>query len=212
MNKFVSMLCAFVFICNNNAVLAQDATGQEKQHDISGHTHSPLGSDRPIKDQSIYNLGSSWTDQSGTPINISSLRGQPIVAAMTYTSCRDICPLIVADLMAIEDQLQAMHMDNVRFVLFSIDPDVDRPEKLKAYADARGLDLRRWSLLTGDRKAVRALAAILGVRYRRLPDGQFDHSNLVTLLDAEGIVTYQAVGDRQGADDFVNEVHKVMTP
>jgi len=213
MNKLGMMIGTLILIGNIHVALAQDANGPAAtQHDMSTHQHSALGSDTPLKDKSIYNLGSVWTDQSGAKVEIASLRGQPVIAAMTYTSCKDICPLIVADMMAIEDQLKAMHMDKVRFVLFSIDPEADTPSKLKAYAKDRGLDEAYWSLLNGDAKAVRALAAILGVRYRRLPDGQYDHSNLVTLLDADGVVVYQAVGDKQGTDDFVNAVHKVMMP
>lgn len=194
-------------------IYAQEAEpqGAMSHHDMVTHQHQEMGADTPLKDQSIYNLGSTWMDQSGASIAITSLRGRPIIAAMTYTSCKDICPLIVADMMAIEYQLKAMHIDKVRFVLFSIDPQIDTPARLQAYAAERGLDLSRWSLLTGDMKSVRPLAAILGVRYRRLPDGQYDHSNLVTLLDADGVVAYQAIGERQGDDDFVNAVHKVMS-
>ena len=206
----VAVLSLYVAIALPAYAQEAETQGVKSHHDMLTHQHQEMGADAPLKDQSIYNLGSTWMDQSGASIAIASLRGQPIVAAMTYTSCKDICPLIVADMMAIEDQLKAMHMDNVRFVLFSIDPQIDTPERLKAYAAERGLDLSRWSLLTGDTKSVRTLAAILGVRYRRLSDGQFDHSNLVTLLDADGVVVYQAVGERQTVDDFVNTVHKVM--
>jgi protein SCO1/2 len=213
MNKLVMLIGTLILGCNIKIAFAQDANGQAAaQRDMGTHQHSAVGSDAPLKDKSIYNLGSVWTDQSGAKVEISSLRGQPVIAAMTYTSCKDICPLIVADMMAIEDQLKTMQMDKVRFALFSIDPEADTPSKLKAYATDRGLNETHWSLLTGDAKSVRALAAILGVRYRRLPDGQYDHSNLVTLLDADGVVVHQSVGDKQGTDDFVNAVHKVMMP
>ena len=39
-----------------------------------------------------------------------------------------------------------------------------------------------------DEKGVRTLAALLGVRYRVLADGEFNHTSALILLDAEGRV------------------------
>ncbi|HUI94117.1 MAG TPA: hypothetical protein VLX44_00060, partial [Xanthobacteraceae bacterium] len=44
--------------------------------------------------------------------------------------------------------------------------------------------------------------ALLGISYRRLPDGDYDHSLIITLLDGEGRVvasTTTLVGDAQFA-------------
>ena len=85
---------------------------------------------------------------------------------MGYTTCRDICPAIVVDMMWIEKHLPPGAADRVRFAFFSFDPEADTPERLRLYADGHGLDLGRWTLLRGDDDAVRELAAALG---RRLP-------------------------------------------
>ena len=50
---------------------------------------------------------------------------------------------------------------------------MDTPERLKAYAEDHGLDPAHWTLYHGDEKAVRELAAALGVRYRRDASGGF---------------------------------------
>ena len=39
-----------------------------------------------------------------------------------------------------------------------------------------------------------ALAAVLGVRFKPDGRGDFSHSNLITVLDAEGVVRHQQVG------------------
>ncbi|MDI9849241.1 hypothetical protein QM467_14375 [Rhodoblastus sp. 17X3] len=76
----------------------------------------------------------------------------------------------------------------------------------KAYADERGLDPAQWSLYHGDDKAVRDLAAALGVRYRRDDKGGFDHSAAITLLDGEGEIVLQKADAKFDIDKFVTKI------
>jgi protein SCO1 len=60
--------------------------------------------------------------------------------------------------------------------------------------------LRRRTFASASESDARKIAALLGVRYRRLADGSFDHSSLITLLDSEGRViarTTQLIGDAE---------------
>ena len=157
-------------------------------HEHMSHTMKPA---EPLPGTSIYNLTSSWINQDGQRVSLESLRGAPAVVAMGYTSCKDICPMIVADMVAIEDRAKASSLKGVHYAFFSLDSAVDTPERLTAYAKDRGLDLGDWVLFNGDDKAVRELAAALGVRYRRDASGGFDHSAVITILDADGRISAQ---------------------
>ena len=78
---------------------------EHMSHDQMSHDHmSPMEAAKPLSGTSIYNLDSQWTDQDGNAVTLASLRGTPVVMAMAYTSCKDICPMIVANMTAIEDQ------------------------------------------------------------------------------------------------------------
>jgi protein SCO1 len=57
---------------------------------------------------------------------------------------------------------------------------------LAKIASKRRLDLRRWTLARAEPLAVRKIAAVLGVRYRELANGEFNHSSQLILLDPEG--------------------------
>jgi protein SCO1/2 len=151
--------------------------------------------------ESIYNLSSAWQDQDGHALQPASLKGEPVVLAMAYTSCQASCPLIVEDMRKIERALPGK--TQVRFVLASFDSKRDTPARLKTFASAHKLDKRKWTLLHGDDSAVRDLAAVLGVRYRKDADGEFAHSNLVSLLDAEGVIKFQQGGVQQKPEPFV---------
>jgi protein SCO1/2 len=82
----------------------------------------------------------------------------------------------------------------------SIDPEHDTPEALRALARARGLDPSRWRLLGAPDDTVREVAAVLGIRYRRLADGSFNHSSVITLLDRAGVIQARVEGLGQPAD------------
>ena len=63
-------------------------------------------------------------------MTLDSLRGEPVVVAMAYTSCKDICPMIVADIVAIEDRIKESSPTKIRFAFFWIISTVDTPERL----------------------------------------------------------------------------------
>ena len=161
---------------------------------------------QPLTGASLYNLSSPWTDQDGQKVELKSLRGKPVVIAMAYTSCKDICPLIVANMVAIENAAKARNLTNIRFAFFSLDPAVDTPARLKAYAEERGLDPAQWTLCRGDDKAVRDLAAALGVRYRRDDKGGVDHSAAISLLDDKGEIVFQKLDTKLDAEEFVAKI------
>ena len=105
---------------------------------------------------------------------------------------------------AIEAALPEDQRGRVRFVLFSLDPFFDTPERLRAFAASHGVDPMRWGLYRGNERSVRQLAMALGISYR--PDGQggFDHSNLISLIDAGGTLRYQQSGSDASVEAFVN--------
>jgi protein SCO1 len=177
------------------------------------HEHvSQMPAAKPLSGTSIYNLTSAWTDQDGKSVNLESLRGQPVVVAMAYTSCKDICPMIVSDMVAIEDKVHESSAANIHFALFSIDSALDTPERLKAYAGERGLDLTHWTLYHGDDKAVRELAAALGVRYRRDPNGGFDHAAIISLLDEDGNIVFQKPDAQVNTGEMVEKIGALAKP
>jgi protein SCO1/2 len=178
-------------------------------HEHASHVMAPAA---PLPGTSIYNLTSSWTNQDGKRINLESLRGGPVVVAMGYTSCKDICAMIVADMVAIEDRMKKVPLPRINFAFFSLDSAVDTPERLSAYAKDHGLDLKDWMLFNGDDKAVRELAAALGVRYRRDASGGFDHSAIIIILDADGRIAAQQPDAQANTEEMVRKISALLSP
>jgi protein SCO1/2 len=155
------------------------------------HEHAVEKTSAPSKD-SLFNLHSKWQTQEGKDVELEMLRGRPAVLAMAYTSCPSSCPMIVEEMRQIAARLK--NKDAARFVFASFDAKRDTPERLKKFAGQRKLDLNRWVLLHGSPNSVQELAAALGVRYKEDAQGEFDHSNVITLIDAEGVIRFQESG------------------
>lgn len=148
----------------------------------------------PLPDTSLYLLESEWQDQDATARKLAASRGVVQIAAMIFTNCQYACPRTLADLRAVDDAIPAAQRDRVHFLLMSLDDERDQPEVLKAYAEREGLDPQRWTLLHGDGDAVREVAAVLGISYRKTETGDFAHSNVLTVLDRDGNIAHQEKG------------------
>ena len=170
------------------------------QHEHQGHSMMgtpPAHRPDSLASMSIYQLGSTWRNESDQTVTIDTLIGRPIVLAMIYTSCTYVCPVIVEDMRRIEGELSESEREGVTFALFSFDPERDAPGALAAYRKQRSLGDRGWQLFTGATDDILELAAVLGVKYKKDGHGGYSHSNIITVLDAEGVVKHQQVGVRQ---------------
>jgi protein SCO1/2 len=136
---------------------------------------------------SLYQLPSALTDQNGKPVDFNTLRGTPVLTSMFYTSCTMVCPMIFESVQRTLRALPAAERAKVKVLMVSFDPARDSAAVLKRTAEAHGCDAA-WTLARGEEPVVRAHAAALGFQYRRLADGEFNHSSLVLLLDREGRV------------------------
>jgi len=165
---------------------------------------------KPLPPDSVYQLALPLTDQAGRTADWRGLRGKPRVVSMFYTSCQYICPLIVDSGKAIEHGLSATERGRIGIVLISMDPARDTPATLRKVFDKRKLDARRWMLAAPPAADVRAVAGLLGIRYRQLADGEFNHGSALVLLDAEGriVARTEQVGSRPDPQ-FVSAVKRV---
>lgn len=166
----------------------KSAAGAHDAHQHAGHAHESMTGDAPVAGHSVYQLDTPWRDARGDTLELSSLRGHPVLVLLFYGTCESVCPVLVRDLQRIDEQIPAAQRADLRYLLISFDPTVDTPERLAAYAKAHGIDSKHWKLLHGTPDQVRELAAVLGVRYRATGNGQYSHTQRITLLDREGAV------------------------
>lgn len=147
---------------------------------------------------SVYQFRATLVDASGQPLAWQDLRGRPRIATMFYASCRYVCPLVIDSLRSIERQLTPAERQRIGFVLITIDPERDGPEALSRAMSERRLTAAHWRLLQPKPADLRGIAGMLGVRYRSMADGEFNHTTTFVLIDDQGRVL--ARSERLGAD------------
>jgi len=140
----------------------------------------------PLPPDSLYQLEAAFSDQSGQPFTLASRRGRPQLVSLFYTSCKFVCPLIIDSAKGVDHALAPAERARLDVLIVSMDPARDDTAALRSVADKRKLDPARWTLARTDAASVRKLAALLGVRYRLLVDGEFNHTSALLLLDSEG--------------------------
>lgn len=135
---------------------------------------------------SVLRLDGDFTDQDGRAFTLPARRGRVQLVTMFYTSCKVMCPLIVDSGLGVDHALTPAERGKLRVLFVSLDPARDTAARLDALATQRKLDRHRWTLARTDAASVRKTAAVLGVRYRALANGEFNHSSVLILLDADG--------------------------
>ena len=163
-----------------------------------------------FSDKSLYQTESKWTTDSGKEIKLAALKGRPQVVVMFFASCQYACPILVHDMTRIEAALQPELRGKVGFTLVSFDTRRDTPEALAKFRETRNLSAANWTLLHGGSDDVLELAALLGVKYKEDASGQFAHSNIITVLNAEGEIVQQLVGLGQEIQPVVQQLEKLL--
>lgn len=155
-------------------------------------------------------------DQEGEAFGSADLAGDVYVASFLFTRCATVCPRLTAAVSRLERRYREEGVDGVQLVSFSVDPVHDTPERLRAYADSRGLDLERWSLVTGDEQEMRAIvldgfALPMGERLD-LAGGLVDvaHATRLVLVDPAGGVRGYYGSDAVGLDEVFHRTLQIL--
>lgn len=160
-------------------------------------------------DKSLYQVESKWTTDAGKEIKFSDLAGKPQIMLMFFSHCTAACPILVYNLRRIESSLTPVERSKIGLTLVSFDSERDTPAVLAQYRKALNLS-GNWTLLNGKQDDVLELAALLGVQYKRNADGQFAHSNAITLLNARGEIVFQQTGLDSNPQDMVSKIQRLL--
>lgn len=138
------------------------------------------------------------TNQAGTPVSREELRGKVWIANFFFTHCSESCPLQAKALQALQERLRR---SNVRLVSFSVQPEKDSVERLKAYAETHQANPDRWWFLTGAKEvlhkvALEDFAVPLQENPTAPPGQQVAHKSSFFLVDKDGYVRMRL--DREG--------------
>jgi protein SCO1 len=150
------------------------------------------------------------TSQENEPVSLADLRGKVVALAFIYTGCPDICPMLTQKMVDVQDELGEKFGAKIAFVSISLDAERDTPEVLKDYAQFWGAKPEGWSFLTGSPQAVRDVTRRYGVFFSKKEDGSVEHTQLTTLIDADGQMRVQYLGARFDPEEFRHDLLRLV--
>ena len=154
------------------------------------------------------------TDHEGRPFRLSAHRGAPVLLYFGYTNCKDVCPITLATWAQVA-RILGPNAERVRFLLVSVDPTWDTPERLRAYL---GQFDRRFVGLTGPLDDVERVVGLYGAYVKEEPRDEHGdaggrpvlrHTAVTYAIDRSGRL---AMVFRYGsaAEDLAHELARIL--
>lgn len=143
------------------------------------------------------------TDQAGRAVRRADLAGRVWIADFIFTRCAGQCPLLVAKMKKLHNDLPDAH-----FASITSDPAYDTPEVLARYAEARGAASARWHFLTGPMEEANRVSRSFLAGDISEPSA---HSLRFVLIDTEGKIrgSYDSQ-DGKRLEDLRNDARRLI--
>ncbi|HXJ98117.1 MAG TPA: SCO family protein [Gelidibacter sp.] len=98
----------------------------------------------------------SMINQNGKTITQDDYKDKIYVADFFFTTCQTICPIMTDHMVKIQEA--TANDDEVMLLSYSVTPQIDDVAQLKKYAIEKGVNDKKWNLVTGDKKEIYELA------------------------------------------------------
>jgi protein SCO1 len=187
--------CALALACNRSPAPAPESTAAAEPVPVAVPELPALDA------ASIYDLDMQLTDQDGNRRTLDSLRGQPLILTMFYGTCPYACPMLISDIKKALAKADPAARSTYRVLLVSFDPKRDTSSALKELADAHSVDVPEWRFTHADGGKERELAAVLGIKYKRLTNGHIQHTSVIAVLDENGKLRHRKEGTPEGGEE-----------
>ncbi|MGB3344666.1 MAG: SCO family protein [Aequorivita sp.] len=125
----------------------------------------------------------SLTNQNGNTVTQNDYKDKIYVADFFFTTCQTICPIMTDHMVKIQQELR----EDAEVLLLShtVTPEIDSVNVLKKYAVDKGVDDKKWNLVTGDKKQIYDLARKSYLVAKDNPYEEYDliHTENFVLVD-----------------------------
>jgi protein SCO1/2 len=139
------------------------------------------------------------TNQDGQSVSPQDCRGQVVMLTAIYSTCTDMCPMVLAQGKNVMAALSEEERASVRVFAVTLDPERDDQRSLKLMAEGHRVEAPQWNLVTGTPREVNPVIESMGVwRQWNAEKGRLDHANVFLLIDRRGRLAYRfSLGDTQ---------------
>ena len=98
----------------------------------------------------------SLINQNGDTITQNDYKDKIYVADFFFTTCQTICPIMTNHMVQIQKEL--LNDTEIMLLSHSVTPEIDDVKQLKRYALEKGVNDKKWNLVTGDKRQIYELA------------------------------------------------------
>lgn len=125
----------------------------------------------------------SLTNQNGKTITQDDYKNKIYVADFFFTTCQTICPIMTDHMVTIQEKVK--NDPEIMLLSHSVTPKVDTVAQLKKYALEKGVNDKKWNLVTGDKKEIYDLARKSYLAAKDTPYNEYDliHTENFVLVD-----------------------------
>lgn len=203
MQKIILLILGFVILLFFFAYLRSDLFKQMKAPNRSLEVY-----------QNVPDF--SLTDQNGNRVTLADLKGHIWVADFIFTTCPASCGTMTTRMSELQTLLRKT--PEVKLVSFTVDPDHDTPEVLRAYAERYLAKKDQWFFLTGPieqiDKIIREgflLSFVENPEEKVSELGRFTHSTKFAIVDSHGVVrAYHEGTNEQSLNEILRDIGALM--
>jgi protein SCO1/2 len=128
----------------------------------------------------------------GQPVNLKNYRGKAALVLFIYDHCPDICPLMVSNLHAAQNQMSPSERKQVQIIAVSVDPKGDTPKTVKKFLAAHQMT-GRMQYLIGSRPRLENVWSDWNIVAKSDPKSKdpdaVEHSALIYGISGSGKIT-----------------------
>ena len=95
-------------------------------------------------------------NQNGKTITQQDFKGKIYIADFFFTTCPTICISMTNNMLKIQKEIE--NNPNILLISHTVMPKIDSVAKLKKYAEEKGVNDKKWHLVTGEKKEIYRLA------------------------------------------------------
>ena len=152
------------------------------------------------------------TNQFGQVFSTRRYLGQALAITFLFTRCPypTYCPRMANNFGEVQKALLTMSdgPTNWQLLTISFDPEFDKPEVLKAYAQSHQYQPDHWTFATGALIDVTALGDEVGLTFWHDESGGISHNLRTVVVNAKGRVQQIYVGNTWTSGELVAEILK----
>jgi len=154
--------------------------------------------------------GLQFRDEAGNSVPLSTYfnRGRPVVLALVYYECPNLCTLVLSGLLETLKAFDWVPGEKFEVLSVSINPKetaelatTKKNNYLKEYGKPEAA--KGWHFLTGEEEQIRALADQVGFRYKYVEEEQqYAHGAALFVLTPDGRLSRTLYGIQYAPKDF----------